>query len=187
MVLVSTGSDERLVLDFDSTETIASFKQRLGAITGISAEQQIVVYAAKELLDERTLGDYYITEGSVVHLTVRLRGGMRAKKLRFSPPPFLVRNLTDTTGRKLFVREFPQFELFSLVGPRAYKRMVPTAAFLARYCATGPAGPALHKNRSSAGLGPSLFPLHRLIYKRLATGKEWYGCFYCRNRACLLH
>jgi len=105
VVFISTGSDARLVADFDATETIALFKRRLAEIGGIAADQQILVYAAKELQDERTLGDYCITEGSVMHLTVRLRGGMRDNGQSVPPPSFLVRNLTDTTGRKLFMWE----------------------------------------------------------------------------------
>ena len=102
---VSTGTDARLAVDFDEKETIAAFKLRLASIAGTAAEQQILVYAAKELQDERTLGDYFITVGSVVHLTVRLRGGMRDNGQSVPPPSFMVRNLTDTTGRKLFMWE----------------------------------------------------------------------------------
>ena len=80
---VSTGADARHAVDFDANETIAAFKLRLASIAGTTPEQQILVYAAKELQDERTLGDYFITVGSVVHLTVRLRGGMRG--LHFPP------------------------------------------------------------------------------------------------------
>ena len=105
VVHVSTGADGRHAVDFDANETIAAFKLRLASIAGTPPEQQILVYAAKELQDGRTLGDYCITEGSVVHLTVRLRGGMRDNGQRFPPPSFLVRNLTDTTGRKLFMCE----------------------------------------------------------------------------------
>ena len=100
---VSTGTDVRLAVDFDEKETIAAFKLRLASIAGAAAEQQILVHAAKELQDDRTLGDYCITEGSVVHLTVRLRGGMRDNARSFPPPSFMVRNLTDTTVRKLYM------------------------------------------------------------------------------------
>jgi hypothetical protein len=101
VVFISTGSDARLVADFDATETVALFKRRLAEIVGIAADQQILVCAAKELQDERIIGGYYITEGSVVHLTVRLRGGTRDNGRSFPPPSFMVRNLTDTTGRQL--------------------------------------------------------------------------------------
>jgi hypothetical protein len=165
---VSTGTDARLAVDFDEKETIAAFKLRLASIAGTAAEQQILVHAAKELQDDRTLGDYCITEGSVVHLTVRLRGGMRDNARSFPPPSFMVRNLTDTTVRKLYMREFTsrlnknvvQFELFSLVGP------VP-------------------RSSSSLGIpfnsivrafsGPSLLQLHRKTYERLANGVEGYA------------
>ena len=105
VLFISTGSDARLVADFDATETVALFKRRLAGIAGIAADQQILVYAAKELQLERTLGDYCIREGSVVHLTVRLRGGTRDSGRRFPPPSFLLRNLTVTTDRELFLWE----------------------------------------------------------------------------------
>ena len=105
VVFISTGSDARLVADFDATETVALFKRRLAGIAGIAADQQILVHAAKELKLERTLGDYCITAGSVIHLTVRLRGGMRDTGRCVPPRSFMLRNLTDTTGRQLCIWE----------------------------------------------------------------------------------
>ena len=170
VVHVSTGTDARHPVDFDENETIAAFKLRLSSIAGTAPEQQILVHCAKELQDDRTLGDYCITEGSVVHLTVRIRGGMRDNARSPPPPAFMVRNLTDTTLRKLYMREFTsplnknvvQFELFSLVGP------VPGSSSTL----------GLPFNSSvRAFSGPSLHELHRKTYQLLANGVEGYTHF----------
>ena len=39
--------------------------------------EQRLLYAGKQLEDERTLASYNITSGAMLHLVMRLRGGCR--------------------------------------------------------------------------------------------------------------
>lgn len=57
-------------------ETIGSVKKRIQECEGIPPNQQRLIFESKQLEDERCLQDYGIKEKSIVHLILRLRGGM---------------------------------------------------------------------------------------------------------------
>lgn len=58
------------------SESVQYFKQRITAKEGIPVDIQRLIFAGKQLEDERTLADYKISDGSIINLVLRLRGGM---------------------------------------------------------------------------------------------------------------
>jgi hypothetical protein len=56
--------------------SITSVKELIEDITHIPPDQQGIIFAGKQLEDDKTLADYDIQNKSTIHLVLRLRGGM---------------------------------------------------------------------------------------------------------------
>mmetsp|Transcript_7278 Transcript_7278/g.17728 ORF Transcript_7278/g.17728 Transcript_7278/m.17728 type:complete len:132 (-) Transcript_7278:534-929(-) len=54
--------------------TVEDFKDGVRPSEGIPAEEQRLVYAGRQLDDNRTLSDYGVFDGSTIHLILRLKG-----------------------------------------------------------------------------------------------------------------
>eukprot|EP01028_Stygiella_incarcerata_P010995 TRINITY_DN59_c1_g1_i1.p1 TRINITY_DN59_c1_g1~~TRINITY_DN59_c1_g1_i1.p1 ORF type:complete len:595 (+),score=143.95 TRINITY_DN59_c1_g1_i1:129-1913(+) len=65
------------VLHMDDTESISAVMTKIGDREGIPPDQQRLIYAGKQLEDDRMICDYGIQSGATLHLVLRLRGGAR--------------------------------------------------------------------------------------------------------------
>ena len=70
-------SGRTLTLRVAATHSIALVKALVFRRAGFPTDQQRLIFGSRQLEDHRTLADYGIQEGAVLHLVFGLRGGMQ--------------------------------------------------------------------------------------------------------------
>ena len=74
-LFIKTLTGKTMTVNVEGTDTVAVLKSKLTEREGIPADQQRLVFAGKNLEDDRVLSEYNIQKESTINLLLRLRGG----------------------------------------------------------------------------------------------------------------
>lgn len=75
LIKVKTLVGKEIEIDIETTDKIERIKERIEEKEGIPPPQQRLIFSGKQMSDEKTVNDYKIQGGSVLHLVLALRGG----------------------------------------------------------------------------------------------------------------
>jgi hypothetical protein len=107
-VHVKTATGKSLFVKISPSDTILQLKKKIYLTEDISLESQRIIYGGKQLDDHNTICHYNISNESILHIIIRLRGGMFHKSS--SRADFVSLNYSNKMERGLSMLDYMKHE-----------------------------------------------------------------------------
>ncbi|HEX2682748.1 MAG TPA: ubiquitin-like protein, partial [Ferruginibacter sp.] len=72
---IKTLTGKTIIISALTSDPVITIKKKIQEKENIPPAQQRLIFAGKQLEDEKTLADYNIRSGNVLHLVLRFAGG----------------------------------------------------------------------------------------------------------------
>lgn len=73
-IIVKRLDGEKKPFDVDPKDTLGALKKTFGEKMGIAVQQLRLIYKGAPLLDDKTIEEYKIVAGDVIHVVLQLNG-----------------------------------------------------------------------------------------------------------------
>ena len=74
-VLIKKLDGKKQEHNLEKTDSVFKVRQNLAERAGIKSDQIRLIFKGQPMTDDKTLDDYKVTSGDIIHLILNMRGG----------------------------------------------------------------------------------------------------------------